>query len=102
VIIDCLDFDRRLRLLDPLAELAFLDLECRRLGNDWIGPQLEASYARLSGAECSAELHAFYGRCHALIRAALAAARMDEPGADLDKWQARARCYLALAAQLRQ
>lgn len=100
VIIHCLDFDRQLRLLDPLSELAFLDLECRRQGNDWIGPQLEASYAQLARAELSDELHAFYGRYHALIRAALAAARMDEPGADLDKWHARARSYLELAAQL--
>jgi aminoglycoside phosphotransferase family enzyme len=100
VIIDCLDFDRQLRLLDPLSELAFLDLECRRLGNDWIGPQLEAAYARLARAELSDELHAFYGRYHALIRAALAAARMDEPGADLDKWHERARSYLELATQL--
>jgi aminoglycoside phosphotransferase family enzyme len=97
VIIDCLDFDRQLRLLDPHSELAFLDLECRRLGNDWIGPQLTANYARLAQAELSDELHAFYGRYHALIRAALAAARLDEPGADLDKWRARAHSYLELA-----
>lgn len=99
VIIDCLDFSRELRLLDPLSELAFLDLECRRLGNDWIGPQLEASYGRLAEDAPCAELHTFYGQYHALIRAALAAARMDEPCADLYKWQARARAYLTLAAQ---
>ncbi|HVZ36161.1 MAG TPA: hypothetical protein VG963_27225, partial [Polyangiaceae bacterium] len=99
VIIDCLDFDRQLRLLDPLSELAFLDLECRRLGNDWIGPQLEASYARLAADTPSCELQRFYASYHALIRAGLAAARMDEPGADLDKWRARARSYLELAAQ---
>ncbi|HEU4579485.1 MAG TPA: hypothetical protein VFS67_14590 [Polyangiaceae bacterium] len=97
VIIDCLDFDRQLRLLDPLSELAFLDLECRRLGNDWIGPQLAASYARLAGDAASLELQHFYASYHALIRAGLAVSRTDEPGADLDKWRARARSYLEFA-----
>jgi len=32
VVIDCLEFSRALRLLDPLSELSFLALECRRLG----------------------------------------------------------------------
>ena len=35
-IIDCLEFDRDLRLLDPVDELAFLALECERLGAPWI------------------------------------------------------------------
>lgn len=98
VIIDCLDFNRELRLLDPLSELAFLDLECRRLGNVWIGPRLSSSYARLAADPPSDELHAFYGRYHAVVRAALAAARIDEVGADLDKWRGRARDYLELAS----
>ena len=36
-VIDCLEFDRDLRLLDPVDELAFLGLECERLGATWIG-----------------------------------------------------------------
>jgi hypothetical protein len=98
VIIDSLDFDRDLRLLDPLAELAFLDLECRRLGNDWIGPRLGSSYARQAADPGSDELVAFYGRYHAVVRAALAAARIDEPGADLEQWLGRAQTYLQLAS----
>lgn len=31
-VIDCLEFDRNLRTLDPLEEIAFLALECRLLG----------------------------------------------------------------------
>ena len=31
VIIDCLEFNRELRIIDPFDELAYLDLECRRL-----------------------------------------------------------------------
>lgn len=36
-IIDCLEFRRDLRLLDPVNELAFLAMECERLGDRSIG-----------------------------------------------------------------
>jgi aminoglycoside phosphotransferase family enzyme len=98
VIIDSLAFDRELRLLDPWSELALLDLECRRLGNDWIGPRLSSGYARGAADPRSDELVAFYGRYHAVVRAALAAARIDEPGADLEQWLGRAQTYLQLAS----
>jgi aminoglycoside phosphotransferase family enzyme len=101
VIIDCLDFDLALRLLDPLSDLALLDLECQRLGNDWLGSDLTLRYARGTGDEGTPELLAFYRRYHALVRAALAAIRLDEPGADLKKWRARAQAYLQLAQAYR-
>jgi uncharacterized protein len=44
-IIDCLEFDARLRASDALDELAFLHLECERLGGRWVG---EAIRERLS------------------------------------------------------
>ena len=37
VIIDCLEFNRTLRLVDPLDEIAFLGMECARLGPEWGG-----------------------------------------------------------------
>jgi aminoglycoside phosphotransferase family enzyme len=98
VIIDCLDFDRDLRLLDPVSELAFLELECRRLANDWIGRRLSAGCAQRLGDSVPEELYAFYRRYHALMRAAVAAWHLDELGQDLDKWRARAQTYLRLAA----
>ena len=36
-IIDCLEFNARLRACDPLDEIAFLSLECERLGAAWAG-----------------------------------------------------------------
>jgi uncharacterized protein len=36
-IIDCLEFSRQLRLVDPVDELVFLWLECERLGAGWVG-----------------------------------------------------------------
>lgn len=35
VIIDCLEFNRALRILDPADDLGFLALECERLGLPW-------------------------------------------------------------------
>ena len=37
VFIDCLEFKRDFRVLDPLDELSFLALDCTRLGARWIG-----------------------------------------------------------------
>ena len=36
-IIDCLEFNPRLRAVDPFDEIAFLSLECERLGAGWAG-----------------------------------------------------------------
>jgi len=35
-VIDCLEFRREFRLLDPADELAYLALECERLGASWV------------------------------------------------------------------
>ena len=48
VVIDCLEFNRMLREVDPYDELAFLGIECRMLGADWVGSQLLARVARCS------------------------------------------------------
>ena len=39
-IIDCLEFNARLRMVDPFDEIAFLCLECERLGAAWAGEYL--------------------------------------------------------------
>jgi aminoglycoside phosphotransferase family enzyme len=39
-VIDCLEFDSRLRRLDPAEELAFLALECRRLGGSRVAGEI--------------------------------------------------------------
>ena len=43
-IIDCLEFNTRLRTVDPLDEIAFLTLECERLGAAWVGPIHQKGY----------------------------------------------------------
>ena len=40
MVIDALEFDARLREIDPFDELSFLGLECAMVGDAAIGPQL--------------------------------------------------------------
>ncbi len=100
VIIDCLEFSRELRLLDAASELAFLMLECDRLGGGWAGRAIFEAYARERGDDPPADLVAFYEGQHALVRAKLAAFHLDDPSVgDPPRWIERARSYLELAAR---
>jgi aminoglycoside phosphotransferase family enzyme len=98
-IIDCLEFNPRLRAVDPVDEIAFLSLECERLGAAWAGRFLQRRM--LSGRRdgLSEELFLFY-RCHrATLRARLAMAHLLEPDPRTpEKWPLLARIYLRIAA----
>jgi aminoglycoside phosphotransferase family enzyme len=98
LVIDCLEFNRTLRLLDPLSELAFLSLECRRLGAAWIGPALIASYRQRSGDDAPGRLISFYESYHATVRAAIAVWHLDDDTPpDAARWRRQAITYLRLA-----
>jgi uncharacterized protein len=100
VVIDCLEFSRELRLVDPLQEIAQLALECRRLGAGWAGERLLSGYRRLAGDDFPAELVALYQAVHCCIRARLSYAHLLEPGpVDRARWVAQTREYLALAGE---
>lgn len=97
-IIDCLEFDRSLRRLDPLDELGFLAMECRRKGADFLGKSLLARYADLSGDPCPRTLLAFYQAYRAILRALLAAWHLlDEDCRDPQHWRDKASDYFDLA-----
>jgi len=99
-VIDCLEFNRAFRLLDPLDELAYLDLECARLGAPTIGASFFASHARLSGEQLPARLIAFYACHRALLRAKIAIWHLREPDlAEPRRWRQRALDYLALGQE---
>ena len=97
-IIDCLEFNARLRMVDPLDELAFLCIECERLGAAWAGEYLRRRVARALHDGHADELFLFY-RCHrATLRARLAIAHLFEAAPRIpEKWPALARTYLRLA-----
>lgn len=100
VFIDCLEFDRNLRLLDSADELAFLALECERLGAAWIGDEVFETYGRITGDWPSPRILAFYKAYRALVRAKLALWHVLDPTvADPQLWHARARDYLELSAK---
>jgi aminoglycoside phosphotransferase family enzyme len=98
VIIDCLEFNRSLRLVDPFDELANLALECRRLGAGWIGERLFDRCASALGERPPQRLQAFYTVARASLRARLAVRHLLEPEPRTpERWLPLARAYLAAA-----
>jgi aminoglycoside phosphotransferase family enzyme len=97
-IIDCLEFNARLRAVDPIDEIAFLDLECERLGAAWAGRLIRQRTMHHLHDGFSEALFRFY-RCHrAMLRARLAIAHLLEPEPRTpEKWPILARTYLRLA-----
>jgi len=98
-IIDCLEFNARLRMVDPFDEIAFLCVECERLGAAWAGEYLRR-HMMLALHDCHSQaLFTFY-RCHrATLRARLSIAHLLEPAPRTpEKWAPQARAYLQLAA----
>ena len=98
-VIDCLEFNARLRMVDPLDEIAFLCLECERLGAAWAAKYLQRRFTHLLDGSYPDELFTFY-RCHrATLRARLAIAHLLEAAPRTpEKWPVLARSYLRLAA----
>ena len=86
-----------MRQLDPAEELAFLMLECKRLGACEFADRLGTGV--LAGLEDAVphELLHFYMSCQALNRAKVAAWHLrDERGARRARhWRARADSYLS-------
>jgi uncharacterized protein len=97
-IIDCLEFNARLRAVDPLDEIANLCVECERLGG-WASDHIRRRAIHALRDHVSEQLFTFY-RCHrATLRARLTIAHLLEPSPRTpDKWPRRAREYLRIAA----
>jgi aminoglycoside phosphotransferase family enzyme len=99
-IIDCLEFNPRLRAVDPFDEIAYLDLECERLGAAWAGRYVKTRVERRLNERLPAALFHFYRSYRAVLRARLAIAHLSEPTPRTpEKWPRRARAYLDIAAR---
>jgi aminoglycoside phosphotransferase family enzyme len=97
-IIDCLEFNRELRIVDPLDELGYLAMECRVRGGEAVGLRLLHHYARASGDTAPSALLAFYQSRRACLRARLCLRHIDSRETPTDAaWRDRARAYLELA-----
>jgi aminoglycoside phosphotransferase family enzyme len=98
-IIDCLEFDPKLRALDPLDEIAFLHLECERLGGLWAAERIKRHLARALDDDDASGLFLFYRSHRAMLRARLCIAHLlDTSPRTPEKWPRLARIYLELAA----
>jgi aminoglycoside phosphotransferase family enzyme len=99
VIFDRLEFNREFRIVDAADELAFLSMECERLGAPSVGPVLFQVYEETTGDRPPPPLVSFYKAYRACLRAKLAIWHTRElPPPQWRKWRALAADYLALAA----
>ncbi len=97
-IIDCLEFDAKLRALDPLDEIAFLHLECERLGGLPAAERIRRRLARALDDDPSSGLFLFYRSHRAMLRARLSIAHLlDANPRTPEKWPRLTRVYLKLA-----
>jgi len=100
VFIDCLEFNRAFRLLDPADELAFLAMECERAGAAFIADVLFETYTRTVGDRPEPLLVCFYKAFRAQLRAALSIAHIgDHPRGPPSKWIEQTAAYLRLALE---
>jgi aminoglycoside phosphotransferase family enzyme len=98
-IIDCLEFNPRLRAVDPFDEIAYLCVECERFGGDWASAHIRRRAVSALRDHLSQQLFTFY-RCHrATLRARLSIAHLLESNPRTpEKWPRLARTYLRIAA----
>jgi aminoglycoside phosphotransferase family enzyme len=102
-IIDCLEFNAELRTVDPLDELAFLYVECSRLGAARHGAYIVRRLAAALPGGFSPELFTFYCSYRAAVRARLAIAHLLEARPRTPaKWRPLALSYLRAADRARQ
>jgi len=100
IIIDCLEFDRHMRLLDPYDEVGYLGLECGFMGAGWIKPLLLAELEESIGHRPDPRLLATYAAFRATLRARICVAHLIDPDPmERQRWPGEARRYLALAAE---
>ncbi|TWE27972.1 aminoglycoside phosphotransferase family enzyme [Prauserella muralis] len=95
-VLDCLEFDDRLRWLDGLDDIAFLAMDLERLGAPWLAERLLERYAEFAGDPAPASLRHHYVAYRAFVRAKVACLRATQGDADS---AAEARDYARLALE---
>ena len=92
-VLDCLEFDDRLRRLDGLDDVAFLAMDLERLGRPDLGALLLDRYAEYSGDPAPASLRAHYIAYRAFVRVKVACLRHEQGDAHAAE---EARAYAAI------
>ncbi len=102
-IVDCVDFDDRLRRIDVAADLAFLTMDLEHLGARPLANALERAYRARTGDTELGELLPFYACYGAWVRAKVTALRirqLDHGDPATPALEARARSLFALSLRL--
>jgi len=100
VVMDCIEFNREFRIQDPADELAYLAMECDRLGAPLINDWIFGTYGDRTNDRVPQSLIDFYKCYRAYLRAKIAIWHLDEPEVrDTLKWTQRADDYLRLARE---
>lgn len=98
MIIDRLDFSQELRILDPIDELVYFNLECTLLGTPEYGKIFFEAYQEMSRDSVSDKMILFYQSYRATLRAKLSVWHLDDPRVkDKAKWSKKSQEYLNLA-----
>ncbi len=96
-VIDALEFDARLRQVDPFEEVALLWVECDLAGAGWVGARLARALAGALADPQGVALLPLYRAYRALLRARLAVAHLFEPEPRrAAHWLPLARRFVAL------
>ena len=97
-VIDCLEFNAQFREVDPLDEIAYLTVECERLGARTMGRRIETVLARALHVRPAPELLSFYRCYRAALKARLMLAHLLEANPRKpDIWRPLAKTYLDIA-----
>ena len=94
-ILDCIEFDDRLRHGDVLADLAFLAMDLERLGAPALATALLEWYREFTGESHPATLAHYFVASRALVRSKVACIRVAQ-GDDAARVEAEALLRLAL------
>jgi aminoglycoside phosphotransferase family enzyme len=97
-VIDCLEFSRDLRTLDPAEDLAYLWMECERLGAAQAAAYVWEGYCRGARDPASESLLNFYRSRRAMVRAKIVAWHLLDPAVmAVAQWRDLAHTYLITA-----
>ncbi len=96
VLLDCLEFDDRLRYVDGVDDAAFLAMDVEFLGRRDLAEALLAEYSRRAGDDAPASLQHVCIAYRAVVRAKVDGVRVEQGHAEAGR-DARAHLALALA-----
>jgi aminoglycoside phosphotransferase family enzyme/predicted kinase len=99
-LVDCVDFDDRLRCIDVAADLAFLTMDLERLGSRPLAEAVERAYVAHTGDVELHELLPFYACYRAWVRAKVTALRirqLDQDDPARPELEQRARALFSLS-----